>query len=230
MTAEAAGVTTGWVAFQAGWHEFFLMTGTAAVTLAGLLFVAISLHVETLIHESRGHLLALARSILLSYVMVLTFSLMMLVPAQPVRVVAVEMTAVAGVFLIITLGQLRGARGIEHPDFPLRLFRRRLMPMLIGYGRPDRCEPDRPAYPGVLLFRHRRAVHAARQRHRRLVGSAGAHGADPAPGRPARGILIAALAPRKRPTSNRDVLPRTFCRGGTPLGVGGLHLPAGGSP
>lgn len=134
MTGEAAAYgAAGWAAFQAGWHEFFLMAGTAAVTLAGLLFVAISLHVETLIHESRTHLLALARSILLSYVMVLTFSLMMLVPAQPIRIVGAEMTAVGVVFLIFTVGQLRGARGVEHPDFPHRLFRRRLMPMMVGY-------------------------------------------------------------------------------------------------
>jgi hypothetical protein len=125
---------SGWTAYQAGWHEFFLMAGTAAVTLAGLLFVAISIHVETLINESRTHLLALARSILLSYVMVLTLSLMMLVPAQPIRIVGAEMTAVGVVFLIITMGQLRGAKGVEHPDFPHRLFRRRLMPMMVGYG------------------------------------------------------------------------------------------------
>ena len=135
MTGEAAAYgASGWMAYQASWHEFFLMAGTAAVTLAGLLFVAMSLHVETLIHESRAHLLALARSIQLSYVMVLTFSLMMLVPAQPIRIVGAEMTAVGLIFMILTMGQLRGARGVEHPDFPFRLFRRRLMPMVIGYG------------------------------------------------------------------------------------------------
>lgn len=135
MSAEAAGVATGWAAFQAGWHEFFLMTGTAAVTLAGLLFVAISLHVDALIHQSREHLLALARLILMSYVMVLTFSLMMLVPAQSMNIVGAEMIAVGAVFLAITLRQLGWARkGVEHPDFPLRLFRRRLIPMLVGYA------------------------------------------------------------------------------------------------
>ena len=60
---------TNWRAFQSGWHEFFLMAGTA--------------------------------------------------PAA---------------FLVFTVFQMRRERGVEHPDFPLRLFRRRLMPMLIGYG------------------------------------------------------------------------------------------------
>ena len=135
MTGEAGAVgMTSWAAYQAGWHEFFLMTGTAAVTLAGLLFVAISLHVETLIHETRTHLLSLARAILMSYVMVLTFSLMMLVPAQSMRIVAVEMVAVGVVFFAISVRQIRGRGGIDHPEFPLRLFRRRLMPALIGYA------------------------------------------------------------------------------------------------
>jgi hypothetical protein len=135
VTAEpTALVASAWAVFHAGWHEFFLMAGTAAVTLAGLLFVAISLHVETLIHESRAHLLALARSILMSYVMVLTLSLMMLVPAPTMRPVAVELIAIGVVFLLITARQLRREKGVEDPEFPLRLFRRRLMPMLVGYG------------------------------------------------------------------------------------------------
>jgi modulator of FtsH protease len=124
---------SSWIAFQEHWHEFFLMTGTAAVTLAGLLFVAISLNLDTLIHPSRAHLLALSRSILLSYVIVLTFSLMMLVPSQPLRPVAVETIAVGVVAFVITARQLRTSGVVDHPEFPHRVFRRRLIPMLIGY-------------------------------------------------------------------------------------------------
>jgi len=38
-----------------GWHEFYLMTGTAAVTLAGLLFVALSLHLDRLVEKNKVH-------------------------------------------------------------------------------------------------------------------------------------------------------------------------------
>lgn len=133
MIPAVAGMSP-WATFQEGWHEFFLMTGTAAVTLAGLLFVAISIHVDALIHASREHLLALARAILLSYVMVLTLSLMMLVPGQGIGPVGVGMGAVGVAFLAITSAQLRRARGFHHPDFPAGLFRRRMLPMLIGYA------------------------------------------------------------------------------------------------
>ena len=135
MTAVAAASgATDWATFLEHWHEFFLMTGTAAVTLAGLLFVAISLHLDTLIHPTRAHLLALARSILMAYVMVLTFSLMMLVPGQTMRPAAVEIFLLATVFFVITLRQLRTERAVDHPEFPHRLYRRRLTPTLIGYA------------------------------------------------------------------------------------------------
>ena len=122
-----------WVRFLEGWRDFFLMTGTAAVTLAGLLFVAISLHIEALIHESREHLLGLARAILFSFVMVLTMSLMLLMPAQSMRVTGAEMMMIGAIFAAMTLRQLRTGT-TDHPDFPKTLFRRRLIPTLIGYA------------------------------------------------------------------------------------------------
>jgi hypothetical protein len=122
-----------WLDYIESWHEFYLMAGTAAVTLAGLLFVAISIHIETLIHETRQHLLVLARAILFSFVMVLTLSLMMLVPPQSMKLVGAEMLLVGVVFTAVTVGQLR-ARVTEHPDFPISVFRRRLAPTVIGYA------------------------------------------------------------------------------------------------
>ena len=136
-----------WVAFQESWHEFFLMTGTAAVTLAGLLFVAMSMHLETLIHDTRAHLLALARAILLSFVMVLTLSLMMLVPAQGMRPVATEMVVMGVASLGITVRLMRVQGGVHHPEFPQTLFMRRLAPTLIGYAMI--------ALTGFLMLRFR---------------------------------------------------------------------------
>lgn len=68
-----------------GWHEFYLLAGTAAVTLVGLLFVALSFHLDTLLHESRAHLLSSARLTFANFVYVLILSLVTLVPhAGPV--------------------------------------------------------------------------------------------------------------------------------------------------
>jgi hypothetical protein len=35
------------------WHDFYLLSGTASATLAGLLFVSLSFNLDHLLHESR---------------------------------------------------------------------------------------------------------------------------------------------------------------------------------
>ncbi len=122
-----------WEAFVAQWREFYLMAGTAAVTLAGLLFVAISLHVDALVHETREHLLVPARSTLISFVFVLTLSLLMLVPAQGIRITGVSWIALGAVFSALTVRQMMRAT-VDHADFTRGLFRRRLLLPLIGYA------------------------------------------------------------------------------------------------
>jgi hypothetical protein len=124
----------GWAPFYESWHDFFLLAGTAAVTLAGLLFVALSIHIEALVHETRAHLLSLARATLLSFTMVLTLSLMMLVPGQTMRRTAVGVLAVGVVGAGVTVLQLRGGGRGGHPEFPRRVFRRRLVLPLVGYA------------------------------------------------------------------------------------------------
>jgi hypothetical protein len=115
------------------WHEFYLMTGTAAVTLAGLLFVALSLHLDRLVEESHEHLLALARVTLLSFTVVLFASLFMLVPASSRRQTAIMLgtIAIAGLFWMIRL--TRNARHHDEAGFTRAQVRKRLMFPLIGY-------------------------------------------------------------------------------------------------
>ena len=66
--------------FLESWHEFYMLAGTAAVTLAGLLFVALSFNLDVMIHESKAHILANARSTLFNFAYVLIASLAFLVP------------------------------------------------------------------------------------------------------------------------------------------------------
>jgi len=123
-----------WIEFIGRWHEFFLMAGTAAVTLAGLLFVAISIHVDTLVHESREHLLSFARLILFSYVGVMLLSLMMLVPAFSLRFIALELIVIPVPLAAWTVWLSRGNRGTEHAEFSRGVLRRRSLMPLVGYG------------------------------------------------------------------------------------------------
>jgi len=77
----------------AGWHDFYVMTGGAAAALAGLLFVAMSLHSKAIIadtfysHRAFTTLMALTTLLLLAAAV--------LIPGQPVKVVGAEVEAAA---------------------------------------------------------------------------------------------------------------------------------------
>jgi len=120
--------------YMESWHDCCLLAGTAAVTLAGLLFIALALHLEQLVEESHAHLLALSRAMLASYIVVLTASLMLLEPAFSHRITGFTIAAVGVAGAILTLKLMAGVRHHEEGGFSKRnMSRRKLLPM-IGYG------------------------------------------------------------------------------------------------
>jgi hypothetical protein len=123
-----------WAEYYERWHEFYLMAGTASVTLAGLLFVALSLHIDALIHETREHLLQLARIILFSFLLVLLLSLLMLVPAMSERLIAIDLMLLGGIFLGLTRAQMRWRPKVDQSGFSTATVRRRAILPMIGYG------------------------------------------------------------------------------------------------
>jgi FtsH-binding integral membrane protein len=84
------------------WHDFFLMAGTAAVTLLGLLFVSLSFHLEVLLHESRAHLLEVARQAMLNFIGVLIISLAFLAPGMTTRALGMNLFVISSIFLVFT--------------------------------------------------------------------------------------------------------------------------------
>lgn len=118
--------------YFASWHEFYLLAGTAAVTLVGLLFVSLSFHLDVLIHDKRAHLLAHARSTLLSFIYVMIVSLMFLIPQQNARLLGISLTVASGIVLGILVTQLvraRGSASSQHETF----LRRRTRLLMVGY-------------------------------------------------------------------------------------------------
>jgi hypothetical protein len=115
------------------WHEFYLMAGTAAVTLAGLLFVALSLHLDRLVEESHEHLLALARVTLLSFTFVLMVSMFMLVPTHSPLQTAIQLGVMGIAGLWFTFRLTRAARHHDEAGFSRGQIRKRLMFPAIGY-------------------------------------------------------------------------------------------------
>ena len=114
------------------WHDFFLLSGTAAVTLVGLLFLALSLNLDALLHESRIHLLEYARATLMSFTFVLVTSLAFLIP-QPSLIVAALLTtiysAIVLTILLVSLVKRWGSKIAQREKF----LRRRRGLLAIGY-------------------------------------------------------------------------------------------------
>jgi hypothetical protein len=121
------------IAFLEKWHDFFLLAGTAAVTLVGLLFVALSLNLELLIHDTKAHLLHHARSTLLSYTYVLFLSLIGLVPLQGLRMIAINLLMLSTISLAVHLAGIWRTRGRVGTSEE-RFMRRRNRSLVIGYG------------------------------------------------------------------------------------------------
>jgi hypothetical protein len=64
-----------------GWHDFYILSGTAAATLVGLLFVGLSLHLRVVIASSEVR--SLARITLANFGAVLFVALFMVIPEGP---------------------------------------------------------------------------------------------------------------------------------------------------
>jgi hypothetical protein len=65
-----------------GWHDFYMMIGTAAATLMGLLFVSLSLNADVITRKENADLRALAAHTFGSFMSVLMFAVLFLIPSQ----------------------------------------------------------------------------------------------------------------------------------------------------
>jgi len=88
-----------------GWHDFYLLAGTVAATLMGLLFVALSLHWDVVLEDSRTHLHAIAIEAFGAFLIVAFLSLLMLAPTASARPLG---------FALMLLGGLRLVIGLRH--------------------------------------------------------------------------------------------------------------------
>lgn len=86
----------------AAWHDFYLMAGTASATLVGLLFVALSLHVEVLFKGEHRDFRELAAEAFQGYLYVLITALVFLLPIESPALLAFMYAAINVVMLIRT--------------------------------------------------------------------------------------------------------------------------------
>lgn len=98
----------------ADWHDFYLLAGGAAATLAGLVFFALSPRPEALDEDARPGARSLARQLFGNFVVVLLLSIIVLVPGQGHEALGLGFT-LAGLLGVTTtlprvrrIGRIRG--------------------------------------------------------------------------------------------------------------------------
>lgn len=88
------------------WGTFAAITGSSAAALAGLLFVAATLHSREI--ASSEQVAARAFNGLIMFVMVLFVSILIVIPGQAYRTLGVELIALVAFTLFVMVGYTRG--------------------------------------------------------------------------------------------------------------------------
>ncbi len=89
------------------WHDFYLLAGTAAATLMGLLFVSLSIHLEKVVGEGGSHLEAISREAFGSFIIVLALALVILSPVRNPRPLGVSLILLGGMRGVLTAIRMR---------------------------------------------------------------------------------------------------------------------------
>jgi hypothetical protein len=98
-----------------GWHDFYILAGSASATLVGLLFVGLSLHLRVVIASSEVR--SLARVTLANFGAILFVTLFMVIPDdQSTAALALIASGLASLVIatpsLLTAAQ-RGGRGLQ---------------------------------------------------------------------------------------------------------------------
>ncbi len=92
------------------WHDFYLMIGTAAATLVGLLFVSLSLNADALSRQVNADLRILASQTFTSFINVILFAVLFLIPSQVPLALGLPLLGIGGFGFHNTLSQFLKAR------------------------------------------------------------------------------------------------------------------------
>ena len=99
-----------------GWHDFYVVAGTASATLVGLLFVGLSLHLRVVLASSDVR--SLARVTLTNFGTILLVAMFMVIP-QDQSSAAFEMIGTGAVSLVINTPSLVAAVRSHQRTLPL---------------------------------------------------------------------------------------------------------------
>jgi hypothetical protein len=96
-----------------GWHDFYLMIGTAAATLVGLLFVSLALNADVIIRKANADLRLLAAQTFTNFICVIMFAVLFLIPQQVPAGLGLPLLGIGGLGLTITVRRFLQARSSQ---------------------------------------------------------------------------------------------------------------------
>jgi hypothetical protein len=104
-----------------GWHEFYLLIGTAAATFVALLFVAVSIGAGSMSAESASATRIYMSPVIFHFTSILFISLIVLIPSHPrelhAALIALNAVAGAAASILICTRVFVGARGPSEVDW-----------------------------------------------------------------------------------------------------------------
>jgi hypothetical protein len=95
------------------WHDFYLMVGTAAATLVGLLFVSLSLNPEGITGEAKSEARMLAGQTFANFLSVLMFAVVFLIPDQGPMGLGLPLAGIGAFGLYQSLRRLKELRAVS---------------------------------------------------------------------------------------------------------------------
>jgi len=107
------------------WHDFYIMVGTAAATLVGLLFVSLSLNVEVVTRKENADLRLLAGQTFTTFLCVVMFAVVFLIPSQAPLGLGLSLLGIGGYALYRTVSQFLETRGEQTRQWGSGLVARR---------------------------------------------------------------------------------------------------------
>jgi hypothetical protein len=93
-----------------GWHDFYIMAGTAAATLVGLLFVSLSLNADAITSAANADMRVLAAQTFTSFMSVVMLAVIFLIPHQVPPGLGLPMLGVSGWGLYETISRFLSTR------------------------------------------------------------------------------------------------------------------------
>ncbi|HEY2446695.1 MAG TPA: hypothetical protein VGI20_13250 [Rhizomicrobium sp.] len=116
------------------WSEFYAVIGSAATTLLGLLFVAVSINATAILNEAHGNSQRLAEQAFQNFLAVMLVSLFALFPSLSISEFSFVTLGVTGISAFWVLVRLYLALVKPHEAGLRRQSLRRLATSLVGFG------------------------------------------------------------------------------------------------